>query len=57
MGTETVDFAAIMETLRSLWVVWLFVLFIAVVWWAYRPKNKRRFEEDASIPFKDEDGG
>ena len=57
MGTGTVDVAAIMETLRSLWVVWLFVLFIAVVWWAYRPKNKRRFEEDASIPFKDEDGG
>jgi cytochrome c oxidase cbb3-type subunit IV len=50
------DFSAIMETLGSLWVLWLFVLLIVVVWWAYRPKNKKRFEEDASIPFKDENG-
>jgi cytochrome c oxidase cbb3-type subunit IV len=51
------DLAQILETLRSLWVIWLIILFIGIVWWAYRPKNKRRFEEDARIPFKDEDGG
>jgi cytochrome c oxidase cbb3-type subunit IV len=51
-----VDFSEVMQTLRSLWLVWLVVLFAGIVWWAYRPKNKKRFEEDARIPFKDEDG-
>jgi cytochrome c oxidase cbb3-type subunit IV len=51
-----VDISEVMQTLRSLWLVWLVVLFAGIVWWAYRPKNKKRFEEDARIPFKDEDG-
>jgi cytochrome c oxidase cbb3-type subunit IV len=51
-----VDLSEVMQTLRSLWLVWLVVLFAGIVWWAYRPKNKKRFEEDARIPFKDEDG-
>lgn len=41
------------ELARSLWVVWLIILFGVVVWWAYRPKNRRRFEDAAQIPFKD----
>jgi len=48
------DFSELMQVLRSLWVVWLILLVVLIVWWAYRPKNKRRFEEDAQIPFKDE---
>jgi cytochrome c oxidase cbb3-type subunit 4 len=51
-----VDLSGLMDTLRSLWVVWLILLFVGIVWWAYRPKNKKRFEEDARIPFKDETG-
>lgn len=51
------DSTDIVEWLRSLWLVWLIVLFAVVVWWAYRPKNKGRFEEDARIPFKDEGEG
>ena len=51
------DSTGIVEWLRSLWLVWLVVLFAVVVWWAYRPKNKGRFEEDARIPFKDEGEG
>lgn len=46
----------IWETVASLWVVWLIVLFAGIVFWAYRPKNKKRFEEDARIPFKDDEG-
>ena len=45
-----------MQFLREFWVIWLMVLFGVVVWWAFRAKNKQRFEEDARIPFKD-DGG
>ena len=37
---------------RSLWVVWLMLAFLGIVFWAYRPKNKRRFEDDAQIPFR-----
>lgn len=48
------DLSGVFEWVRSLWLVWLVVLFALVVWWAYRPKNKKRFEEDAMIPFKDE---
>ena len=50
------DFAQIAEIARSLWLVWLIILFGAVVWWAYRPKNRKRFEQDAKIPFKDDSG-
>jgi len=49
--------SGVLEWLRSLWLVWLVVLFALVVWWAYRPKNKKRFEEDALMPFKDEGEG
>ena len=39
----------------SLWQLWLFVLFIAIVGWAFWPRNKRRIERHGEIPFKDDD--
>ena len=51
------DLTQIWEALRPLWLVWLIVLFAGVVFWAFRPRNKKRFEEDGKIPFKDENGG
>jgi cytochrome c oxidase cbb3-type subunit 4 len=48
-----VDWNAFVEAARAWWVVWLMVLFGGVLFWAFRPKNRRRFEEDAKIPFKD----
>ena len=51
------DLATLVEGLRSLWLVWLILLFAAIMFWAFRPKNKRRFEDDAHIPFKDDQGG
>ena len=35
--------------LHSIATVAAFVAFIAVAWWAYSPKNKKRFEEDAHL--------
>ncbi|MFZ2843985.1 cbb3-type cytochrome oxidase subunit 3 [Psychrobacter sp.] len=32
-----------------------FVAFIGVAWWAYSPKNIKRFEEDAQLALDDED--
>lgn len=54
------DLMTISEMARSAWVVWLVLLFGAVVFWAFRPGNKKRFEDDAMIIFKngkDKNGG
>ena len=41
--------------LQSIATVSAFVAFIGVAWWAYSPKNKKRFEEDAQLALDDED--
>ncbi|MBC8267939.1 MAG: cbb3-type cytochrome c oxidase subunit 3 [Rhodospirillaceae bacterium] len=45
------------EIARSTWVIWMVMLFVGIVLWAYLPRNKKRFEEDANIIFKDEGNG
>jgi len=45
----------IYESLRSLWLVWLMVLFIGIVAWVYWPKRKREMEDHAKIPLRDDD--
>jgi cytochrome c oxidase cbb3-type subunit 4 len=43
--------------LRSLIMVAALVAFLGIVWWAYGPARKDRFERDALLPFgEDEDG-
>jgi cytochrome c oxidase cbb3-type subunit 4 len=42
------------EFLRSLWVVWLMLIFLGIVAWAFWPGHKKRFEDDANIPFRDD---
>ena len=44
----------IYEFLRSLWVVWLMLIFLGIVAWAFWPGHKKRFEDDAKIPFRDD---
>ena len=51
------DLTELYATARSLWVVWLMILFIGIIWWVYRPKNRRRFEEASRIPLREDDGG
>ncbi len=51
------DLKTLAEGARSLWVVWLILLFIGIVWWAYRPKNRKKFEDAANIPFREDNGG
>ena len=51
------DIAEFYEVVRSLWVLWLIILFAGIAFWAFRPKNKQRFEDDAQIPFREENGG
>ncbi len=42
-------------TLQSIATVSAFIAFIAIVWWAYSPKNRKRFEEDAKLAMDDEE--
>lgn len=51
------DLMSIVEVARSLWVVWLMGLFLGIVFWALRPSNKKRFEDDAMIIFKNDKNG
>lgn len=44
----------IAEFLRSFWVVWLGLLFLALVAWALWPKNRKKFEHAARIPLEDD---
>ena len=32
-----------------------FIAFVSIAWWAYSPKNKKRFEEDAQLALDDKD--
>lgn len=42
------------HVLKPLWVVMAMAAFLGILFWAYRPKNKARFEADGEIPLKDD---
>jgi len=39
--------------LRSLLTIAAVAAFFAIVWWAYSPARRQRFERDALLPFDD----
>jgi cytochrome c oxidase cbb3-type subunit 4 len=39
---------------RQLWVLWLMLLFLAIVAWAYWPGRRKKMEEHARIPLQDD---
>ena len=41
--------------LRSLITLFGFLAFMGVVWWAYGPKSKHRFDDAAMAPFADDE--
>ncbi len=45
-----------LSTFRGLITIVAMLAFLGVVWWAYSASNRRRFEEDARLPFSDEAG-
>jgi len=45
---------ALGELLTSIWTIWAILIFAGIAFWAWRPKNRRRFEKDARIPLNDE---
>ena len=48
------DLNAIASFLRSFWTVWLMLLFVGILFWALRPKNKSKFDEASRIPIRNE---
>ncbi len=43
------------DTLLSMTTLFLMLLaIIGVGWWAFAPRRKKRFEDDAMLPFADE---
>lgn len=42
------------NTLRGISTILCMMGFFAVCWWAFSPSQKKRFQEDAKLPFDDE---
>lgn len=38
--------------LRSIVTVVSLLVFLGIIWWAFSRRNKKRFEEDARLPFE-----
>jgi cytochrome c oxidase cbb3-type subunit 4 len=45
------------NTVRILVTVFAFAAFLGIVYWAFAPSRKARFERDAMLPFEDHDAG
>lgn len=45
---------ALGELLTSIWTIWAILVFAGIAFWAWRPRNRRRFEKDSRIPLNDE---
>lgn len=45
---------AIYPSLRALWVVWFFLLFVGTVLWIMRPSKRRDWERAGEIPLNDD---
>ena len=41
--------------LKGLIAIVTMVTFLGICWWAYRPANRERFEEDAMLAFGEDD--
>lgn len=45
----------IAQFLRQFWGLWLMIFFLGIIVWAYWPRNKERFNDDAMIPFREDE--
>ncbi len=42
--------------LGALATVMFFVVFVAIVWWAYHRDNRQKYEDAANLPFQEDAG-
>jgi cytochrome c oxidase cbb3-type subunit 4 len=50
----TMDITTLHGLLATLWTVWAVLICSGIAFWALRPANRKRFEDDARIPLNDE---
>ena len=43
----------LVQTAKSLWGLWLMLIFVGIVAWVMWPGRKREMEDHARIPFED----
>lgn len=48
------DIETLYPLLRSIWVVWFFLLFGGILTWVLWPRNKQKLESHGTIPFRDD---
>ncbi len=46
----------LLPLLKQFWVVWMMILFVGIVVWVYWPGRRTEMEDNARIPFRDEEG-
>ncbi|MBF0370784.1 MAG: cbb3-type cytochrome c oxidase subunit 3 [Magnetococcales bacterium] len=49
------EFDEIFLLSKEIALVWFFLLFVAIVFWAFRPANKKRFEKMSRMALDDDD--
>lgn len=42
------------NTFRGIATITVMIAFLAVCWWAFSPKRRKRFKDAAQLPFADE---
>ena len=47
---------ALLPVLKQFWGIWLMALFVGIVVWVFWPSRRKQMEDDARIPFRDEEG-
>jgi cytochrome c oxidase cbb3-type subunit IV len=45
----------LIQLAQSVWGLWMMLLFLAIVAWTFWPSRKREHDEDAQIPFRNDD--
>lgn len=44
---------SLFDFFRTFWVVWLMLIFVGIVFWAYRPRNREKMKDHGQIPLRD----
>ena len=48
------NLVALYPLLRTVWVVWFFLLFVGMLAWVFRPGTRAEYQTCAAIPLRDE---
>ncbi|TVQ30725.1 MAG: cbb3-type cytochrome c oxidase subunit 3 [Geminicoccaceae bacterium] len=46
----------VLDVLFQIWLVGMVIIFLGIVWWAFKPSNRKKWEERGRLPFDDKDG-